>query len=495
MFTCNICNNNFTGHNSLLYHVKKEHILSTQEYYDLVYNAGLCKTCGKPTRFINFKAGYKQYCSAKCAANSSETIRKREETNLKKYGCKNISQNTEIKQRKVNTYMQHVNETKEKIKQTNRQRYGCDWVTQSNNFKEKAAATCIEKYNVDNYAKTDTYKEKLRNKSEQNIQYMIDNGYIPLVEINSKYGTGWAQQNHDKVTIYKNKGYIHKSLIPEIEQYSSRVNSKFQQEVFDFIGMDNTIQNTRKIIAPYELDIYSPDLKLAIECDGLYWHANNDSKYHLMKTEMCNKLGIRLIHITDWQWHNQQDIIKSILNAALNRYETKIYARKCIIKNVSNKDTKEFLKNNHIQGSVNASTNIGLYYNDELIQLITLGKSRYKKDEYELYRMCTKLNTQVIGGFTRLLAQINKPIVSYVDRSLFTGEGYEKTGWTKLYTTPPSYAYYKQNIKLNRTQTQKHKLQSLLSTFDPNLSEKQNMINNNWSIMYDCGTIKFMKGN
>ncbi len=65
-----------------------------------------------------------------------------------------------------------------------------------------------------------------------------------------------------------------------------------------------------------------------------------------------------------------------------------------------------------------------------------------------------------------------------------------------VHTTPPSYAYYKQNIKLNRTQTQKHKLQSLLlSTFGPNLSEKQNMINNNWSIMYDCGTIKFMKGN
>ena len=108
--------------------------------------------------------------------------------------------------------------------------------------------------------------------------------------------------------------------------------------------------------------------------------------------------------------------------------------------------------------------------------------------------MCTKLNLQVIGGFNKLLNQVHEPLISYVNRSLFNGKGYITTGWTLISETPPSYSYYKQNIKLNRTQTQKSKLSTILDNYEPTKTEKQNMLDNGWLIVYDCGTLKFMKG-
>lgn len=59
------------------------------------------------------------------------------------------------------------------------------------------------------------------------------------------------------------------------------------------------------IIPPYQLDIYVPGKKLAFEFDGLYWHSDDikpDRKYHLMKTEMCEKLGIKLVHVFENEW-------------------------------------------------------------------------------------------------------------------------------------------------------------------------------------------------
>ena len=107
--------------------------------------------------------------------------------------------------------------------------------------------------------------------------------------------------------------------------------------------------------------------------------------------------------------------------------------------------------------------------------------------------MATKLNTNVIGGFSKLIKHIPYvDIISYIDRSKFTGKSYFATGWNFLSYTQPSYAYYKDDIKLNRMAAQKHKLSKLLGeeNFDANLTEYENMKNNYWAQLYDCGNIK-----
>lgn len=98
--------------------------------------------------------------------------------------------------------------------------------------------------------------------------------------------------------------------------------------------------------------------------------------------------------------------------------ELKIPARKCEVKEIDSKTYKDFLNKYHIQGAVNSSIRYGLFYKNELVQCIGLGKSRFKKDEIELHRICTKSNTQVLGGFSKLIKHCNqKHIISYKELS------------------------------------------------------------------------------
>ncbi len=185
--------------------------------------------------------------------------------------------------------------------------------------------------------------------------------------------------------------------------------------------------NNREILNGKELDIYIPSKNVAIEFNGLYWHSDKQKPfdYHKIKTELCNQKGIRLIHIFEDEWQNNKDIIKSIIKSSLGIYDRKIYARKCEIKELNNKEYKDFLVKNHIQGQINSSLKVGLFYKNELVQVAGFGKSRFKSNELELHRMCTLLNTQVIGGFSKLCKYLNQPFISYIDKSKFN-DLYEK---------------------------------------------------------------------
>lgn len=148
--------------------------------------------------------------------------------------------------------------------------------------------------------------------------------------------------------------------------------------------------------------------------------AGKDKKYHLNKTIDCEKAGYRLIHIFEHEWINKQEIIKSKLKALFNVEQTKIYARKCLIKEISNTEKNDFLNQYHIQGADKSKVKLGLYFKDELIAVMTFGKPRFNKNyEYELIRYAT--SKQVIGGASKLLKYFErnyKPesIITYADR-------------------------------------------------------------------------------
>ena len=280
-----------------------------------------------------------------------------------------------------------------------------------------------------------------------------------------------------------------------VDYTNTHTRSRVEDEIFKFIKSiyhGKVIHDDRSLIKPLELDIYIPDKKVAIEYNSVYYHSQLGKEYHLMKTEKCLENGVRLIHIFEWEWLNNRDICESIIKSALGIYDDIIYARKCSIKEVPSHEARQFLDINHIQGKINSSYRLGLYFNDELVQLICLGKSRFKKDEIELLRMCTKLNTQVIGGFSRLIHHIPyMTIISYLDRSKFDGNGYKKVGFEVVSKSSPSWFYIKNDKVMNRISAQKHKLQKLLGDkFDSNKTESQNMIDNGWLQVYDCGTIK-----
>ena len=275
--------------------------------------------------------------------------------------------------------------------------------------------------------------------------------------------------------------------------------SNKERETYDWLNElnINVVESDRTQIAPLELDIYLPDYNLAIEFDGLYWHSENlgtPKNYHLNKTNLCNEKGIQLIHVFENEWDNKKNIVKSIILAKLGKFERRIMARKCLIKELSDSEYREFVEANHIQGYVPAKYRVGLFYNDELVQICSFGKSRFKKDEIELIRHCSKLNTQVIGGFSKLLSYYNfDNLITYVDLRYGNGNGYKN--WELIEQTKPNYWYWIRGSEIleSRMRYQKHKLKDALENFDSNLSEWENMINNGYFRIWDCGNLKLKK--
>ena len=106
--------------------------------------------------------------------------------------------------------------------------------------------------------------------------------------------------------------------------------------------------------------------------------------------------------------------------------------------------------------------------------------------------MCTKLNYQVIGGFSKLLKhQPYDNFVSYVDLSKYTGKGYFDNDFELISKSKPSYKYIYGDTVLNRIAAQKYKLPELLGDkFDPTKTESQNMMDNDYWQVFDCGNLK-----
>ena len=272
--------------------------------------------------------------------------------------------------------------------------------------------------------------------------------------------------------------------------------------MIDYIKEISNLESLKYRDSKFEIDVYIPELKIGFEFNGLYWHSElfKDEDYHLNKTIYFNDMGIDIIHIWEDDWIFKQDIIKSIIKSKLNIYENKIYARKCLFKEVSSKECKEFLNNNHIQGFCVSSNRYGLYYNNELVSLITLGKRRLnlgyknKNNDYELLRFCNKINYNIIGGFSKLWKnfidnnEIGK-IITYSDRSLFSGKVYDKNGFKFIGFTKPGYHYINKGIRVNRFNYNKSKL--IKMGYDINKTEREIMFNEKIYRIYDCGNYKF----
>jgi len=280
---------------------------------------------------------------------------------------------------------------------------------------------------------------------------------------------------------------------------------KSEGEVKEFISSLKIIfeENNRTILDGKELDVYIPSHNLAIEYDGLYWHSEQylDKDYHLTKTELCEAKGIKLIHIFEDEWIYKQDIVKSRLMNLFGLSSNKIYARKCVIKEISSKESKEFLNTNHIQGGVNSKHNIGLYYNNELVSLMTFGNLRKSlgnksnENTYELLRFCNKLNTNVIGGADKLLKYFiktynPKEIISYADRRWSQGDLYDKLGFDFVHNSKPNYFYINKGKREYRFKYRKDVL--VKEGFDKNKTEHEIMKERGFNRIYDCGNKKYV---
>jgi very-short-patch-repair endonuclease len=266
----------------------------------------------------------------------------------------------------------------------------------------------------------------------------------------------------------------------------------------------NYIKNSRSIIKPQELDFYIPELNLAFEINGNYWHSEvlKDKNYHLSKSKLCEEQGIKLIHIFEDEITLKYDVVKSRVENLLNKSKNRIYARKCTIKEIDYITKHDFLEKNHLEGDSVSKFNLGLYYEDVLVSVATFGKRKISKTEqFELIRFANLLNYNIVGGFSKLLKHFIKKynpdeLITYAD-ARWSGLNYSNTVYFKnnfefVSVSQPNYFYLAKNDfinRLNRYNFMKHKLVKM--GYDPSKTESQIMRENGYTKIWDCGTLKF----
>ena len=279
--------------------------------------------------------------------------------------------------------------------------------------------------------------------------------------------------------------------------------SKKQKDLYEYIKSfyNNKIEENYKI-KNGELDIYMPDLNLAIEFNGLYWHSDyyKEKKYHYNKWKICKDNDIKLITIWEDDWDYRCDIIKSFIKNQLGFSENRIYARNCIIKEIIQEQKSIFLNFNHLQSDTKSKINLGLFHNDELVSVMTFGKKRMimkskseNDSEYELLRFCNKLNTSVVGGASKLFKyfiQNFKPtcVISYASCDISDGNLYEILNFTNKGHTGVNY-YWASEKRYHRSNFMKYKL--VKDGADPFKTEYEIMKERGYIKIYGTGNIKY----
>ncbi len=541
IYTCRICGKefNFKTVQQFKNHIEKDHNLIWEEYLREYHPelGGYCLECGKETSYVNYNVGFREFCSQNCSSKNMHARRTKEEQNIINEKVKNTCLGKYGSTSNLNTDA-HRNRSKEvcllkygdenynnrtKAKETTVDRYGVDYAIKLDEFKNKQKMTCLERYGTEHVLQTDIFKNKVKSTC---LERYDDENYNNRTKFSQTQKSNRYKLLKSQLLKFKNIELLdtkEEYISNETHRYSCSVHGEFEsvgtnlgsvfcyacfkesksnleKEVVEFLSkyVSTVETSNRTVLSGKELDILIPEKNLAIEFDGLYWHSNikKEKNYHLEKTERCEEQGIQLLHIFENEWLHKRPIVESILLAKLGIFQKRIYGRKCEVKVVPQETYREFTELNHLQGYVPAKLVLGLFYEDELVEICSFGKSRFKSGEMELLRHCSKLHHQIIGGFSKLIKSWKKlnpeeSLYTYCDRRYSNGSSYVKSGWKHIGTSAPNYFYIKGNNLESRIKYQKHKLKDILKIFDESLTEQENMSVNGYTWIYDCGNLKF----
>ena len=384
-------------------------------------------------------------------------------TNLAKYGVENQFQRKElfpnIVQKKIERYGTYNNIAKNHATRiVNSGSLEASYSKQNETYKQ----TCLERYGIDNAAKLAEVRQQIAESLRETFleRYGVEN-YWTMPDAKLSNGSKNSKANLNFCELLDAAGLI------------------FEQEFtlegkrFDFKIRDTLVEINPTATHNSTWGIYSPE--------GL------DKNYHKNKTNIANTNDLQCIHVFDWD-----DPTKVV--AMLNTKEA-IYGRTCSIKEVPAQEAADFLTAHHIQGYARDKIRIGLYYEEQLISLMTFGKPRYNKNyQYELIRYCNS-TYNIIGGAEKLFKFFvanYKPesIISYCDLSKFSGQVYEKLGFKKIRVSGASKHWY--NLK-----TREHITDNLLrqrgfdqlfkTDYGKGTSNDALMLEAGFVEVYDCG--------
>lgn len=513
------------------------------------YCSWKCSAQNPQTKALREKTSILKYGASNPA--KTEKIKQRiQSTSLERYGVSNPAKAEKIRKQISEAVRESLPQRTVAYKKTMIARYGVEHPSQLESVKLKKQSTSRARYGVDYYWQTDEFKAI----TAKRLSTLGVTNYSQLPEIKQKiantklarYGNA-AYNNGQKTkqTMQQAYGCHHKhshwnnstrtimedpqlladfiknktinTVADELSIAPTTVRNRLiELNITDFAARKNQYEslvkdhltqlgikftrNNRSVLNGQELDFYLPEQNLAIECNGIFWHSELMGKskiYHLEKTRKAAAAGVKLVHFWDYQFDRSPELVLSMISHIVGKTAKTVGARQCKCVEISANDYRTFLKQNHLQSSVNSSIKLGLVHDTTLIAVLGLGRSRFTNNEVELHRFAVKTGYHIPGGASKLfhkfleIAPECMQVVSYADRDFSIGNLYNALGFHCLGETAPSYLYFKGRTVYNRIAYQKHKLSRLLDQYDPSLTEWQNMQLNGYNRFWNTGTLKY----
>lgn len=476
-------------------------------------------------------ADYKEKTGYETPLQNPVVREKAKDTMTSRYGVDHPSKSPELLERVHDTmtakygapYVLQSPVLRAKIEDTNLIRYGHKNAASSPAIQKKISDTMTSKYGYVRYSQTDEWHLGVM-MDPSRLEYFKEFRADPISFIHKYF-----DEKPSLDDLYKITGVGHEAITTILDRFDCRdevafgystMEREIKQLLLSICPDINIISNDRRVISPYEIDIYLPEYKVGIECNPTATHnssigfldKNNEpipKTYHKMKSDLAEQQGIFLFHLFGYEWKYKREIIVSMLRNLIGKNENKIYARNTVIREVDSPTAIQFLNHNHRQGRVFSSTRLGLYdkKTNELVSLMTFGKLRKTMgtnkgasgEIWELTRFCNKLNTSVVGGASKLFKYFidnysPKEIRSFSDRSHTRGNLYSTLGFRELRRSGESYVWIdlKTDRAFHRIHAQKRNIRRFLN--DPsididNQTEFQIMESHGFVSMFDSGTI------
>lgn len=295
-------------------------------YYELPDDLHLyCKTCGKeiPLQFRGFLYGYNQYCSYKCSLNDPEKIHKLTNVTQKENIDDDYVLNLMIKDgRLISEYCKS-----KKLKQ-----FGIyDYMMNRYNDLQKSKSVIQEivyrmKYHIDKSPRCPNCGKYVKfYRFSEGFRHFCSNYCLNIFNTDIKHQArqqiskkNWLtrgyridySENNDKLIIY-NQCSIHNPFTINKTTFYNRcekdivmcpicnpeknLETSIEYKIRLLLEKHNIKfeQHVRYIISPRELDFYLPDYKVAIECNGIYWHCGINGKNRFkVKYDLVSKTDI-----------------------------------------------------------------------------------------------------------------------------------------------------------------------------------------------------------
>lgn len=431
--------------------------------------ASQCKKIRKKTEETNLKRyGFKSPLASPAIQEKSR------KTSFERYGVKYPMQNKNVMIKYKSSMLSgygaespiQVGEIKSRIENTNLERYGVKNYASTKEFIEKSKKTCLEKYGVDHFSKTDGHRYRIREALKRNDTVKT---YDEKLMIES------AEERSITIdAMYKRIKKYGPEIAMSMKVKESGLETFFEERILKPLNTPYEKQfRVNRKIADFKIG------NIIIECDGLYWHSEHfrPKNYHKDKRELYLSNGFKPLFFTEDEIMYQTEKVESILLNKLGKSQ-RIFARKCVIKEVSTKDSNLFFSDNHLMGKGRGKT-FGLYFNNILVTAMRVCKLDSGLD---ISRFCHKLKTNVIGGFSKLIKHVERElspefIQTFIDLRYGSGDYLGDLGFEKR-TENLSFYWIQNDVKVHRM------------TFPSNTGYQNGFVK-----FWDCGQAKYIKSN